>query len=62
MSGVFFLAVRVDILDKSCQSIKKKAYFCAGFFFQQNKKKRQSWFFPTNAVDAVYLCFGIFLR
>ena len=52
----------LDILDKSCQSIEKKAYFCAGFFFPTKKKKNnvKVGFFPTNAVDAVFLCFGIF--
>ena len=31
----------------------------ATFFFNKTKKQRQSWFFSTNAVDAVFLCFLI---
>ena len=62
MSGEFFLQLRLDILDKSCQLYRNKSLLLCRLILSNKKKKNnvKVGFFPTNAVDPVFLCFGIF--
>ena len=60
--GVFFWQFGLDILDKSCQSIKKKPTFVQAFFFQQNKKTTSKLVFVPQMLFMLYFCVLVFSK